>query len=318
MPLLRQNFQWEITKKAEAGIELGLYKNRIFLNLSYYYSRASNQLINYTLPATTGFTAILTNLDALVENKGLEAEMKGRVIQNDDFAWNVDVNLTVPKNTLLEFPGLENSTYANRFVVGESLSIAQLYKVAGVDPETGIFTFEDFNGDGVITSPEDRQYIADLTPKLYGGISNSLTYKNWGLDVHFQFVKKDSYNQYFFSSQPGTMFNQTTDVLNQWQQPGNNTHLQQYSTGANYDAYIAFSNFSRSDRAISDASFVRLKSMELAYMLPLENIPNTTCRIALQGQNLLTFTKFEGGDPEQTYGYLPSLRRIALNVQLQF
>lgn len=316
--LYNPNFQWEVNKKAEAGLELGFFKNRLFLNLSYYYSRSSNQLINYTLPATTGFTSILTNLDAVVENKGFEAELEGRIVQKENFSWTLAANLTVPKNTLLEFPGLENSTYSNRFVIGQPLSISKLYTTNGVDPETGLFTFEDVNGDGQLTSPEDRQYIADLSPKFYGGISNSLQYKNWGLDFHFQFVKKKAHNQYYYGLQPGTMFNQTVDVLNHWQQSGDNAPMQQYGTDADYDTYLAFSNFSQSNGAISDASFVRLKSLELSYALPLENIPNTSCRIALQGQNLLTFTKFQGGDPEQTAGYLPSLRRIALNLQLQF
>lgn len=316
--LYNPDFQWEVNKKTEAGLELGFFKNRLFLNLSYYYNRSSNQLINYTLPATTGFTSILANLDAVVENKGFEVELEGHIIQKENFSWTLAANLTVPKNTLLEFPGLENSTYSNRFVIGQPLSISKLYKTNGVDPETGLFTFEDFNGDGEITSPDDRQYIADLSPKFYGGISNSLKYKNWGLDFHFQFVKKKAHNQYYYGLQPGTMFNQTTDILDHWQQPGDNAPMQQYGTDNDYDTYLAFSNFSQSNGAISDASFVRLKSAEISYSHPLESLPNTSCRIALQGQNLLTFTKFPAGDPEQTTGYLPSLRRIALNLQLQF
>ncbi|WP_417873815.1 SusC/RagA family TonB-linked outer membrane protein [Xanthomarina gelatinilytica] len=315
--LYNPNFQWEVNKKTEAGLELGFFKNKFFVNLSYYYSLSSNQLINYTLPATTGFTYILANLDAVVENKGFETELEGRLVQNDNFSWTVAANLTVPKNTLLEFPGLENSTYSDRFVIGQPLSISKLYTTNGVDPETGLFTFVDVNGDGQITSPEDRQYIADLSPKFYGGFSNSLQYKNWGLDFHFQFVKKKAHNQYYYGLQPGNMFNQTTDVLDHWQQPGDNAPMQQYGTGANYDSFLAFSNFSESNATISDASFVRLKSADLSYALPLENT-NTSCRIALQGQNLLTFTKFPAGDPEQTARYLPSLRRITLNLQLQF
>lgn len=315
--LYNPDFQWEVNKKTEVGLELGVLKNRLFLNLSYYYSRSSNQLIYYTLPATTGFTSILTNLDAVVENKGFEAEVEGRIVQNDNFSWTLAANLSVPKNTLLEFPGLENSTYSDRFVIGQPLSISKLYTTNGVDPETGLFTFVDVNGDGQITSPEDRQYIADLSPKFYGGVSNSLQYKNWGLDFHFQFVKKKAHNQYYYGLQPGSMYNQTTDVLNHWQQPGDSAPMQQYGTGSNYNSSLAFSHFSESNAAVSDASFVRLKSAEVSYALPLENT-NTSCRIALQGQNLLTFTQFPAGDPEQTARYLPSLRRIALNLQLQF
>lgn len=316
--LYNPNFKWEENKKAEVAIELGLWKNRIYLNLAYYQNRSSNQLIDYALPGTTGFTSILANLDAVVENKGFEVELESTIVRNENFSWNIGGNLTLPKTTLLKFPGLETSTYSNRFEIGEPLTILKLYKVNGIDPETGLFTFEDFNGDGEITSPEDRQYIADLSPKFYGGISNSFQYKNWGLNLHFQFVKKDAVNQYYYGLQPGTMYNQSTAVLDRWQTPGDNAFMQQFSTGNNFDSYLAFSQFSESSGAISDASFIRLKNLELAYSLPLANVPNTSCRISVRGQNLLTFTKFKGGDPERTIGYLPSLRRISLNLQLQF
>lgn len=316
--LYNPNFKWEENKKAEVAIELGLWKNRIYLNLAYYQNRSSNQLIDYALPGTTGFTSILANLDAVVENKGFEVELESTIVRNENFSWNIGGNLTLPKTTLLKFPGLETSTYSNRFEIGESLSILKLYKVNGIDPETGLFTFEDFNGDGEITSPEDRQYIADLSTKFYGGISNSFQYKNWGLNLHFQFVKKDAVNQYYYGLQPGTMYNQSTAVLDRWQTPGDNAFMQQFSTGNNFNSYLAFSQFGESSGAISDASFIRLKNLELAYSLPLANVPNTSCRISLRGQNLLTFTKFKGGDPERTIGYLPSLRRISLNLQLQF
>ena len=316
--LYNPNFKWEENKKAEVAIELGLWKNRIYLNLAYYQNRSSNQLIDYALPGTTGFTSILANLDAVVENKGFEVELESTIVRNENFSWNIGGNLTLPKTTLLKFPGLETSTYSNRFEIGESLTILKLYKVNGIDPETGLFTFEDFNGDGEITSPEDRQYIADLSTKFYGGISNSFQYKNWGLNLHFQFVKKDAVNQYYYGLQPGTMYNQSTAVLDRWQTPGDNAFMQQFSTGNNFNSYLAFSQFGESSGAISDASFIRLKNLELAYSLPLANVPNTSCRISLRGQNLLTFTKFKGGDPERTIGYLPSLRRISLNLQLQF
>lgn len=316
--LYNPDFKWEENRKKEVALELGLWKNSLFLNFSYYQSRTSNQLINYVLPATTGFTSILANLDAVVENKGFEAEVESSIIRNENFSWKVGANLTVPKNTLLKFPGLEGSTYSNRFVIGESLTISKLYQVTGIDAETGLFTFKDFNGDGEISSPEDRKYIADLSPKFYGGLSNSFQYGNWGLDFLFQFVKKNALNQYYYGLQPGMMYNQTADVLDRWQQTGDNSFMQQYGTGSNFESYLAFSRFSQSNGAVSDAAFVRLKSLELSYTLPIEKAGNTSCRIALQGQNLLTFTKFKGGDPERTIGFLPSLRMISLNLQLQF
>src|SRR5690606_41543568 len=68
-----------------------------------------------------------------------------------------------------------------------------IYHLQGVNPDTGLFEFEDYNGDGLITSTEDRQYVADLTPKMYGGFSNTMSYKKWHLDFLFQFVKKQGF-----------------------------------------------------------------------------------------------------------------------------
>src|SRR5690606_35394585 len=121
--------------------------------------------------------------------------------------------------------GLDNSTYANRYVIGKPLSIAKLYESQGVNPETGLFEFTDFNGDGAITS-EDKQHIADLTPKFFGGLSNTLQYKNWSLDFHFQFMKRKGYNQYRFTEPPGIMLNHFTSVMDRWQEPGDEAHMQ--------------------------------------------------------------------------------------------
>ncbi|MBB4120010.1 TonB-linked SusC/RagA family outer membrane protein [Mesonia hippocampi] len=310
------NFKWEKNKKMEIALELRFLNQRMAFSTAYYKNRSSNQLINYALPGTTGFTSIQANLDALVENSGWEIELNGAIIQNESFDWKASFNLSLPKNELLRFPGLENSTYTNRFVIGEPLSIAKLYNLKGVNPETGLFEFEDYNNDGTITAAEDRQYIADLTPKFFGGFSNSLSYKNWAMDVFFQFVKKDGYNQYRTSEPPGTMTNQPVSVLGRWQKPGDQAEMQRFTTGANSEAFLAHSQFSQSNAAISDASFIRLKSLALSYTLPLNKSNNTSCRISVQGQNLLTFTRFKGGDPEQMNGFLPPLRRITFGVQL--
>jgi len=314
--LYNPNFKWEENRKAELALELGLWENRLSLNVSYYRNRSSNQLIQFALPATTGFTSILANLDAVVENTGFEIGITGVLFRGNHFSWTTSVNLTLPKNELLEFPNLENSTYANRFVIGEPLNIVKLYNLKGVNPETGLFEFEDYNGDGEITIEEDREFVADLSPKFYGGISNSIQYKDWSLDFLFQFVKKDGFNQFNSGIPPGTMLNQPKEVLDRWMQSGDEAFMQQFTTGANSEAFLAYSQFSQSSGIVSDASFIRLKSLNLSYNVPLNNSSGASCRVSLRGQNLLTFTKFKGGDPEQTNGYIPSLRQISLGLQI--
>lgn len=308
-------YQWEKNRKAEAALELGFLDQRLTLSAGYYNNRSSNQLVGLALPGTTGFSSIQANLGALVENSGWELELNGAVLRAKGFRWDASLVLSLPRTRLLEFPGLEKSTYASRFVIGEPLSIAKLYKLKGVDAETGLFEFEDYNGDGLITAAEDRQYVADLTPRYYGGVSNSLEFGNWGLDVFFQFVSKDGYNHYRNSDPPGAMAGQPLTVLDRWQSPGDQASMQRFTTGADNEAYTAYTQFNQSSGTVSDASFVRLKSAALSYTLPIGK-SGASCRISVQGQNLLTFTKFRGGDPEQVDGFLPSLRRITFGVQL--
>ncbi|MAB57369.1 MAG: SusC/RagA family protein [Aequorivita sp.] len=311
------NYQWEENEKREVALELGFFNGALELSTAYYNNRSSNQLIDYSLPATTGFPSIQANLDAIVENSGFEFELLGRMVRKEHFKWNSSLNLSLPKNKLVAFPGLENSTYSNQFVIGEPLNILKLYHLTGVNPETGLYEFEDYNGDDELSGLEDRQYLADLSPKILAGLSNSFTYHNWSFNLFLQYVKKDALNEYFGTEPPGTMSNQPTGVLDRWQATGDNAPIQQYTTGLNDGAYTAYSRFSQSNGIISDASFLRLKSMSISYSLPLANKKTRTCKVSLMGQNLFTFTNFKGGDPEQTKGFLPPLRRISLQVQFQ-
>lgn len=312
------NFGWEENLKKEAALELGFFDQRVIISTAYYNNHSTNQLINYALPGTTGFSTIQANLDAVVENSGWEFEVSTDIFNRKNFTWQSSLNLSLPRTKLLEFEDLENSSYANQFVIGQPLTIYKLYELKGVNQETGLFEFVDFNDDGIISNDEDRQYVADLTPKFYGGLSNSLSYKNWNLDIFFQFVKKQGMNEFFGSQPSGMMTNQTVSVLDRWQEAGDQTAIQQFTTGGNAEALSAYSKFNISSGAVSDASFVRLKSMSLSYKLPFGKDTGNSCKISLQGQNLLTFTKFKAGDPEQLSGFLPPLKRITLGIQFYF
>lgn len=314
--LFNPNFAWEENRKLEAAIEFGLFRDRINFNVAWYKNRSDNQLIGVPLPGTTGFTSINANLNATIENSGWEFNLQTKNFKNSDFTWSTSFLLTLPKNKLVAFDGLENSTYANQLVIGMPLSVYRLYKLKGVNPETGLFEFEDFNGDGVI-SVEDRQYNADLTPKYYGSIANTITYKNWSLDFMFQFVKKKAFNEYFGTSLPGMMINQPVGVLDHWQNPGDETFMQGYST-QNFDAFIAYSRFSTSNGSVSDGSFARLKSLSISYKVPLSNENQSSCTLYIQGYNLWTITKFTAGDPEQPLSFMPPLKRISFGVRLNF
>ncbi len=315
--LLNPLFAWEKSRKAEGALEAGLWNDRLSFEIAYYINRSDNQLIGTPLPGTTGFSSISANLDAVVENSGCEITLRSVNIQRDHFKWHTSFNLTVPRNRLVDFPGLEGSTYASQYEIGYPLSIYKLYKLKGVNPETGVFEYVDFNGDGIITSTDDRKFIADLTPRYYGNVLNNLSYRNWNLAFLFQFTKKLGLNEYYNTSSPGKMFNQPEGVMDHWQEQGDQAGMQVYTTGRNSNANTTYSRFTVSDGVISDASFIRLKSLSVSYKLPFSKAGTGNWLFYIQGQNLLTFTRFKNGDPEQLTSFLPPVRRISLGMKIE-
>lgn len=317
--LFNPNFSWEINTKWEIALETGFFEDKIRTSFAYFNNKSSNQLIGIPLPGTTGFPSIQSNLDATVQNTGFEIEMKTANISNETLKWDTSINLSFIRNKLLEFPNLESSTYANQWAIGYPINIRKVFEFTGIHPETGIYQFTDFNNDGVITSPDDRQKIVDLNPELIGGILNSIQYKNWQLDFLFQFVKQLGINQTFNGITPGILGNQPVGISNEWQSGQTSAGSQIYTSGINQAAVNSYFNFLQSDAAITDASYVRLKNLSLSYRLPNQWLKNGSCNIYVQGQNLLTFTKFSGADPEnQTFGRIPPLRVITMGINLNF
>ncbi|WP_286856723.1 MULTISPECIES: SusC/RagA family TonB-linked outer membrane protein [Sphingobacterium] len=314
--LFNPNYSWEKTRKFETAIELGFFENRITTNLAYYRNRSSNQLVGYQLSAVTGFPSVTANLDATVQNTGLEFEINARPISTKNFNWESNLNITFPKNKLLSFPGLAGSPYASQYSIGSSTQIVKLYQLEGINPQTGLYQFTDFNGDGKISSPDDRQVIEDLQIKFFGGINNSIRYKNWDLSFLFQFVKKKNYNQNSIMPLPGTMVNQPVEVLDVWSAENPNGTYMPYSASKNL---LSHNLFKGSTAAVSDASFVRLKNLEFGYNIPMSSSPFKSAKIYFQGQNLITWTKFFGVDPEAIIsGFLPPLRTYSFGLQLNF
>ena len=309
--LFNPEFGWETNAKFEVALETGFLKDRLFLTLAYYNNRSSNQLVGIPMPATTGFSSLSANLDATVENTGYECTLRTENIASTDFKWSTGFNISINRNKLLSFPGLKGSSYANTFVIGEPITITKVYHYLGMNPETGIYEFEDSNGDGVITSNGDRQKVADLSPKFFGGLENQLQYKNFQLDFLFQFVKQEAFGSY--PGAPGTFVNQITAV-------GNAETQQPYTAGINSDVLTAYSRFSLSDGAIQDASYIRLKNISLTYDLPLKSTNNLRCQLFVQGQNVLTFTNYKFGDPEFKLStmYLPPLKVYTAGIKLIF
>lgn len=317
--LYNADFGWESNEKLEVAIETGFFKDRLFATAAWYRNKSSNQLVGLPLAGTTGFTTIQANLDATVENTGLEVTLRGINLQTPSFSWTTNFNISFPKSELLAFPDLESSEYRNTYVIGQPVTIRKLFKYTGINPETGVYEFEDANNDGAISPSEDRTAIVDLGPKYYGGLQNQFSYKGITLDCLFQFVKQLNFNYVASQGYTGTMRNQPADFTNSWTEPGSNATYQLYTTGYNQAALQAGEYYAQSDAAISDASYIRLKNVALSYDIPERLLSSVRCRFTVQGQNLLTITSYKGADPEfKSIGYLPPLRVISAGLQFTF
>src|SRR5690606_8141357 len=117
------------------------------------------QLVGIPLPGTTGFNSIQANLDATVENSGIEVTLRTVNVQTAAFHWTTNFNVSASKNELVSFPDLAGSTYKNQYVIGEPLNIRKVYHYLGLNAETGLYTFEDVNGDGSLTAADDKQTV---------------------------------------------------------------------------------------------------------------------------------------------------------------
>lgn len=313
--LSNPKFSWEKNQKKEVAIDLGFFSNKINLTAAWYDNRAGNQLVGIPLPSTTGFNSILANLPATVQNTGWEFDLNIKPFKNNTWVWESNFNISFPKNKLLSFPGIEGSTYANKYAIGQPTSIVKVYNFEGIDPQSGNYMFTDYNDDGIISSPNDNQIIKNIGIQFFGGWNNQLKFRNWDFNFHFQFVKQNQWNYLNKMAMPGTFNNQPVEVLNVWSLDNPNGEYIPYSTIVN-QSHLQLMN---STKAISDASFIRLKNVQLSYSIPVDKHFIKEAKVYFQGQNLLTLTNYFGMDPEFTLsGYLPPLKTYAFGFQLNF
>ena len=316
--MVNPTYSWEGKRKLEAALKLGFMNGRIMMETSWYRNRASNQLIGVELPAYVGFPSqVQSNEPVTVQNTGWEFTLNTAIISGNSFKWYSSVNLTVPKNKLVEYPDLKKSSYANELAIGEPLTIVRNFKQTGVDPYTGQYTFAGTNPatDLIVSSDAEGQ-------KFFGGIGNVLSWRGWSLDAYFQFVKQNGFNYLNSFYAPGRRVNnQPTLVMTRWQNPGDVSEIQQFSQNANGPAGISYATASTHGEArVSDASFIRLKNITLTYQMPgtwVERIGLQHATIFAQGQNPLTITRYLGSDPEtQNTRVLPPLRVVTIGLQI--
>ncbi|MEO7047546.1 MAG: SusC/RagA family TonB-linked outer membrane protein [Ferruginibacter sp.] len=330
--IANRNIKWETTNKLEFGIELGLLKDRIYLTADYYHNRSGNQITYTSFPTQSGYNSLSTNLPALIQNSGVELDLSTTNIKTKDFKWTSGFNITIPQNKLISFPGLASTFSASNYIVGQPINFTRLYHYLGVDPATGKATYEDINKDGSITSAD--RYIGKIGTPYYGGFSNTFSYKNFQLDVFFQFNHVFGRNN-IITTRPGALTNQNTSFLNIWQTPGDVSLYPGASATSGSPIANSYNQFSSSDAIYGNASYIKLRSASLSYTIPsqwMNRLKMTNCRVYVEGQNLFTWakndyiydteTQVQGGPSGLGTGTLgqltPPLRTIVFGINCSF
>lgn len=298
---------WETTTTTNIGLELNMFNKRLRVVSDYFIRNTTDLLFRIPKADEAGVGTVNGNLGD-IRNKGLEISLQADVLRNADFTWTLGGNILFLDTEIISLPEGEDidatNTFNTRFSEGRKINEHYLIRFAGVDPATGRSQF--YGGDGNI-------YFADQLPDMEnrvfqgkssiadkeGGFFSNISYKGFGLRTDFVFKYGNWINNYVRSDRESDGLaiadNQSTNAFNYWQQPGD-TNVLPSPIYATADATIT----GNSDRFLEKGDYIRMRNVTLSYSFPssyLEKTPINSLRIYVQGQNLLTFTKF-WGDPE--------------------
>ncbi|RYE36431.1 MAG: hypothetical protein EOP48_29605 [Sphingobacteriales bacterium] len=248
----------------------------------------------------------------------MEIELSTSNIRRKDFRWNSSFNISAPKNKLLDFPGLTSSTYANTYEIGQPLTMRKYYKYVGVNPQSGVYEVEDMNGDGNITSADDRKTQVNIGPRFYGGIRNTFTYKKIQLGFLLHFVDQVVANYFVESGFPAGLAANIPQVVfdNSWHKAGDLARYQRFTTGSDAAAYNAYNLYAASDAGYQRSYFIRLKNIDISY--DFKAVRKMGVRLFMHGQNLFTVSNYFGLDPETRTANLPPLKTLIIGAHLTF
>ena len=317
--LSNPNLKWEKTSQFNVGLDLGLFDQRITVELNAYRKYTSDGLLTVALPGTSGFNTYWSNA-AEISNKGFEFSIQTANIRKADFTWTTNFNVARNVNNIEK---LDNPLrYGSRDLIlqqqGSPLYSFWVYKQLYVDPQTGNTVYEDVNKDGKITV-DDRQVYGSIWPKFFGGITNNFTYKGIDVGVFFAFQYGNKiYNHNKFFGEGGGARDAARVILasnnDRWQKSGDVTDVPR-PDGVNVNNYR-----DGGSRWLEDGSFLRLRSLNIGYTIPkvfTSKLRIETLRLFLQGANLLTFTKYTGLDPESSASSAANQQGIDLGTPPQ-
>ncbi|UOQ77507.1 TonB-dependent receptor [Hymenobacter sp. 5516J-16] len=347
--------KWESTTQYDAGIDLGLFSDRLTLTLDGYLKKTSDLLTLVSIPLSTGAQdlSIIQNVGK-IENKGFEFGLNSTNLQgaNGGFSWTTNFNFTINRNKVLDLGTIRNEQgevedrrlpSGNGFtLVGQPLGVFYGWQVQGIfqnqdeissaakqdNAAPGDIRFRDLNNDGIIND-KDRTVIGNPNPKAIAGVTNNFGYKGLELSVFFQgSFGNDIYNQNRETLEGmADPLNQSTRILNRWTPTNTNTDVPRAVRNDPNN------NRRMSDRFIEDGSYVRLKNLTLAYNLPstlTRKAAISNLRVYVTGQNLITWTDYSGYDPEvssdpqsntgfgRDFGVYPQARTYTVGLNATF
>jgi TonB-linked SusC/RagA family outer membrane protein len=332
-----EKLKWETNYKGFVGLDASFLKERLNISIDIYDSKTTDLLGLKNISSTSGLAVAVYN-DGELENKGIDISINGRIIDQSNFKWDCGLNISKYQNTLLSKSTDETFTsIANGMVrtkVGSSLGEFYGYQTDGIFStqaeattenlkikntdgsevafKAGDVKFVDRYKDGYIDE-KDMTTIGNPNPTFFGAITNTFQWKRFTLSTLFNFsVGNSVYNAMRASLESMTNTdNQTIAALSRWQTDGQITNMPKAVWG---DPMM---NSRFSDRWIEDGSFIRLKSLTLAYDLPFKSNFVNSAQIYLTGNNLLTFTKYLGYDPEFNTSSNPLYYGIDTGVSAQ-
>jgi TonB-linked SusC/RagA family outer membrane protein len=320
------DLNWEKTKQLNVGLDLGLLDNAFTLSGEYFQRKTENLILAVPLPSSLGYINTTVNQNvASMSNNGVELQL-GYNDRQGDFRWNALGNLSIIRNNVISLaegvpnieagsdvdltegynvtnsaPGHPIQSYYGWVVEGIFQDSADVKKHAtqtgGTGP--GDLEFKDLNGDGKIDNA-DRTFLGSFIPKFTYSLNLGANYKNFGLSVFFQGVQGNKIYNALRATTEGMVrfFNAGTRVLDAWTPTNTKTDVPRaISSDPNQNARP-------STRFLEDGSYLRLKNIMLSYNIPDKSLQSLTkgvvktFRIYVSAQNILTFTKYTGYDPE--------------------
>ncbi len=278
------NLKWEQTSQWDFGVNFGLFDQRLYGSIDYYYKKTSDLLLSVAVPSPSIVSTQIANVGS-VENKGLEFELGAHIVDRDDFAWDADFNLSLNRNKVLS---LSNDSWSGEDVLSAPIQGAGLAggfaQLITEGKPLGSFYGKVFKGieNGVEVFEDESDFIGSAQPDFTFGLSNNFNYKNWGLVINLRgSVGNDVYN--LTANNLGYLINL----------PGRNALKSAVDSGISKNEAKQYSS-----RWIEDGSFLRLDNVTLSYNFDLHNTFLSNARVYVSGQNLFVITGYSGLDPE--------------------